>query len=201
MKVKILHCNGCGANLAPDNTTCIYCQSENIVVSNNHPLNVEEKQAKKIANYFKSQVRENPTDGEALFALGLFYLNLKLYDLAIKNFESAITQLPDEADVYYYYALSLIRGKRPKSLGLQQVRKIEEYLNTAIQLDDKAKYYYLAAIINYDFYASNGMKVPQPDYNELLNSALDAESEPIENKIILENVIIREEKIIKMLSQ
>ncbi|MEZ5148087.1 MAG: hypothetical protein R2759_13745 [Bacteroidales bacterium] len=111
-------------------------------------------------NYFKAQVRENPTDGEALFALGMFYLNLKLYDLAIKNFESAITQLPDEADVYYYYALSLIQGKRPKSLSLPSVRKIEEYLNTAIQLDDKAKYYYLAAIINYDFYAANGMKIP-----------------------------------------
>ena len=111
MKVKILQCNGCGANLSPDNTTCIYCQSENIVVSDNHPLNVDEKQAKKIANYFKAQVKDNPTDGEALFALGMFYLNLKLYDLAIKNFESAITQLPDEADVYYYYALSLIQGK------------------------------------------------------------------------------------------
>ncbi|MDX9799184.1 MAG: hypothetical protein RBT05_10040 [Bacteroidales bacterium] len=200
MKVKILQCNGCGANLSPDNTTCIYCQSENIVVSDNHPLNVEEKQAKKIANYFKTQVRETPTDGEALFALGMFYLNLKLYDLAIKNFESAITQLPDEADVYYYYALSLIQGKRPKSLGLQQVRKIEEYLNTAIQLDDKAKYYYLAAIINYDFYAANGMKIPKPDYNSLLDEAKTAEKEPAEIEVMLKNVIVRDENLLSIIS-
>jgi tetratricopeptide (TPR) repeat protein len=200
MKVKILHCNGCGANLSPDNTTCIYCQSENIIVSVEHPLNVEEKQAKKIANYFKAQVRENPTDGEALFALGMFYLNLKLYDLATKNFESAITQLPDEADVYYYYALSLIQGKRPKSLGLQLVRKIEEYLNTAIQLDDKAKYYYLAAIINYDFYAANGMKIPQPDYNSLISEAKTAENEPEEIAVLLKNVIIRDENLISIIN-
>lgn len=200
MKVKILQCNGCGANLSPDNTTCIYCQSENIVVSNNHPLNVEEKQAKKIANYFKAQVRENPTDGESLFALGLFYLNLKLYDLAIKNFELAITHLPDEADVYYYYALSLIQGKRPKSLSLSQVRKIEEYLNTAIQLDDKAKYYYLAAIINYDFYAANGMKIPQPDYNSLISEAQTAEKEPEEIDVLLKNVIIRDENLISVIN-
>ncbi|MCB0539326.1 MAG: hypothetical protein KDE33_17560 [Bacteroidetes bacterium] len=199
MKVEILQCNGCGANLSPDNTKCIYCQSENIVVSNNHPLNVEEKQAKKIANYFKAQVRENPTDGEALFALGMFYLNLKLYDLAIKNFESAITQLPDEADVYYYYALSLIQGKRPKSLSLPSVRKIEEYLNTAIQLDDKAKYYYLAAIINYDFYAANGMKIPQPDYNSLISEAQTSEKEPEEIDVLLKNVIIRDENLISII--
>jgi tetratricopeptide (TPR) repeat protein len=200
MKVKILQCNGCGANLSPDNTTCIYCQSENIVVSDNHPLNVDEKQAKKIANYFKAQVKDNPTDGEALFALGMFYLNLKLYDLAIKNFESAITQLPDEADVYYYYALSLIQGKRPKSLGLQQVRKIEEYLNTAIQLDDKAKYYYLAAIINYDFYAGNGMKIPQPDYHSLLAEAKTTDKEPAEIEVMLKNVIVRDENLLSIIN-
>ena len=44
------------------------------------------------------------------------------------------------------------------------------------------------------------MKVPQPDYNELLNNASSAEAEPIENKIILDNVIIREEKLIEILS-
>lgn len=200
MKVEILQCNGCGANLSPDNTTCIYCQSENIVVSNNHPLNVEEKQAKKIANFFKAKVRENPTDGEALFALGMFYLNLKLYDLAIKNFESAITQLPDEADVYYYYALSLIRGKRPKSMNLKEIRKISEYLNTAIQLDDKEKYYYLAAIINYDYYAGNGMRIPQPNYNELISKAQTAEKEKGEIEVLLKNVIIRDENLISIIN-
>jgi tetratricopeptide (TPR) repeat protein len=199
MKVEILQCNGCGANISPDNTTCIYCGSENIVVSSNHPLIVEEKQAKKITNYFKAKVKEDPTDGESLFALGMFYLNLKLYDLAIKNFESAITYIPNEADAYYYYALSLIRGKRPKSMNLKDIRKIEEYLNTAIQLDDKANYYYLAAIINYDYYAGNGMRIPKPDYNELLSEADTAEKDKTEVDVLIGNVIIRDEQLLQII--
>ncbi len=82
----------------------------------------------------------------------------------------------------------------------KEIKEIEQFNNAALQLGNKAKYYYLAAIINFDFYASNGMKVPQPDYNELLNNASSAEAEPIENKIILDNVIIREEKLIEILS-
>lgn len=198
MKVKILQCNGCGANISPDNTTCFYCHSENIIVSHKHPLNVEENHAKKIANYFKLQVRENPTDGEALFALGLFYLNLKLYDLALKNFELAIINLPEEPDVYYYYALSLIRGRRPKSMNLNEIRKTTEYLNTSIQLDDKEKYYYLAAIINYDFYAGNGMRLPKPDYTQLIGEAQTAEKEPGEIEVLLKNIIIRDEYLISI---
>lgn len=200
MEVTILKCKGCGANLSPDNTVCVYCGSQNVIVSDMHPLDVEEKYAKRIANYYKEQVKQDPTDGESLFALGMFYLNLKLYELAIRNFELAINRMPDEPDIYYYYALALIQGKRPKLLGSQEVKRIEEYLRAAMQLEDKAKYYYLAAIINYDFYAANGFKVPQPDYNALLNEARTAFKEPAEIKVLLKNVIIRDENLYSIIN-
>ncbi len=95
----------------------------------------------------------------------------------------------------------MIKGRRPKTIPFKEIKEIEQFINSALQLGDKAKYYYLAAIINFDFYASNGMKVPQPDYNELFYNARYAEAEPIENKILLDNVIIREEKLIEILNQ
>jgi tetratricopeptide (TPR) repeat protein len=200
-KVEIIRCKGCGANLSPENTTCNYCFSENIVKANENPFNIDQKLAKQYANYFKAKVQNDSTDGNAVFSLGLFYLNLKLYDLAIKSFQKAIELNPDEPEIYYYNALALVKGRRPKTIPFKEIKEIEQYNNAAIQLADKAKYYYLAAIINYDFYATNGMKVPQPDYNELLNSASMAENEAIENKVILDNVIVREEKLIEILGQ
>jgi tetratricopeptide (TPR) repeat protein len=199
--VEIIRCKGCGANLSPEHTTCIYCLSENIVKANENPFNLDQKLTKQYANYFKSKVQNYPKDSNAVFSLGLFYLNLKLYDLSIKSFQKALELNPEEPEIYYYLALSLIKGRRPKSILFKEIKEIEQFNNTALKLGDKAKYYYLAAIINFDFYASNGMKIPQPDYNELLNTASTAETESIENKIILENVIVREESIIKILGE
>ncbi len=199
--VEILRCKGCGANLSPENTTCNYCFSENIVKANENPFNLGQMLAKQYANYFKVKVQSNPLDGNAIFSLGLLSLNLKLYDLAIKNFQKAVELNPEEPEIHYYLALSMIKGRRPKTIPFKEIKEIEQFINSALQLGDKAKYYYLAAIINFDFYASNGMKVPQPDYNELFYNARYAEAEPIENKILLDNVIIREEKLIEILNQ
>jgi len=199
--IEILKCNGCGANLSPDNIKCDYCGSEHIIKSNDHPLKVEQQQAKKIISYYKAKVKDDPSNGDAVYALGLFYLNLKNYDLAIKNFQIAIDLMPEESDVYYYYALSLIRGKRVKTISFKDIKQIEEYLRSAIQLEANAKYYYLAAIINYDFYSGNGMKIPTPDYNELIDNASSAEYEPDEIKILLNNVIIRDEKLISTIKR
>jgi tetratricopeptide (TPR) repeat protein len=199
--VEILRCKGCGANLSPENTTCNYCFSENIVKANENPFNLGQMLAKQYANYFKVKVQSNPLDGNAIFSLGLLSLNLKLYDLAIKNFQKAVELNPEEPEIHYFLALSMIKGRRPKTIPFKEIKEIEQFINSALQLGDKAKYYYLAAIINFDFYASNGMKVPQPDYNELFYNARYAEAEPIENKILLDNVIIREEKLIEILNQ
>ena len=199
--VEIFRCKGCGASLSPENTTCNYCFSENIVKANENPFNLGQMLAKQYANYFKVKVQSNPLDGNAIFSLGLLSLNLKLYDLAIKNFQKAVELNPEEPEIHYFLALSMIKGRRPKTIPFKEIKEIEQFINSALQLGYKAKYYYLAAIINFDFYASNGMKVPQPDYNELFYNARYAEAEPIENKILLDNVIIREEKLIEILNQ
>jgi len=91
---------------------------------------------------YKMVVAKNTGDGEAHYAIALCYLQLGLHELAIKNFKRALELMPDDADVYYYYGLSLLRGRRPKLLSLTEVKRIEEYLETALQLNNRpAKYY------------------------------------------------------------
>ena len=168
--VEIIRCQGCGANLSPNNTTCEYCGSVNVIKAKENPFSLDESLTKKYVNYFKDKVKSEPSDGEAVFSLGLFYLRLKLYDFAIRNIEKAIELMPEESDVYYYYALSLMKGRKPKLISLTEIKKIEGFINTAIQLNDaNGNYYYLWALIKYDFYLKNGLRSPDPSLDYLLD--------------------------------
>ena len=80
----------------------------------------------RMLNHYKTAIAKNPEDEEAYFALGLCYLQLGLHDLTIKNFQQCVELEPAHADAYYYLALSMIRGRRPKTLSHAEVRIMEE---------------------------------------------------------------------------
>lgn len=150
-----------------------------------------------ILNHYKSMISINPEDGESYYSLALCYLQLKLYDLAIKNFSRAIELIPEHPDTYYYYALSLIRGRRPKTLSLKEVKLIEEYLEASMRLDDQqAKYFYLAAILKFEYYKSNGLIVTPPDHDKLIKMAKDKKYDPWEIERLLKAILLRDEWLI-----
>jgi len=147
-------------------------------------------------DHYRNAVATNSADGEACYGLALCYLQLQLFDLAIKNFKRALELMPEYADAYYYYGVSLIRGRRPKLLSLPEVKRIEEYVQTALQLDSRpAKYYYLAAILKYDYYLSNGLLCnASPD--ELFLAAEDKEHDAWEVERLLHAVPLRDPDLI-----
>ena len=154
---------------------------------------INENQIREYIKKYNENISNNPIDSKSIFSLGLSYLRLNLYDYSIRYFKRSIDLTPENPECYYYYALSLIKGRRPKVLRLNEIRKIQELINTSIQMDNKSKYYYLSAIINYDYYASNGLKVPEPNYNQLISSACNAMYEKKEIMIMLDNIILRDE--------
>src|SRR3989442_6480675 len=139
MKVEV--CPQCGAPAGASAKACAYCKAEFVITSISYLGQFDTAGVNKYLNHYKSMVRAAPEDGPSQFALGLCYLQLRLFDLAIKQFGRAVELSPEQPDVYYYYGLALIRGRRPKTLSLTEVRQIEEYVNSAMQLDGaKAKY-------------------------------------------------------------
>lgn len=146
---------------------------------------------------YKSMITANPDDGEAHFRIALCYLHLRLYKLAIEHFKHAVELLPHDPDTYYYYGLSIIGGRRPKTLSLTDVRCIEEYLETAIQIDDRpAKYYYFAAILKYDYYLANGLRFAPPSPDELLSMSYEKDHHLWEVERLLQAVTLRDEAFI-----
>lgn len=118
-----------------------------------------------------------------LLKKGIQYMNVRAYDDAVKAFEESIKVQPS-SQAYYYLALALLRGKRPKLLTLTQAETIEQKLLSASQLGGKqAHYYYLWALVKVDFYVANGFLVRPPSFEELLNMA---ENFPINPAAIIE---------------
>jgi hypothetical protein len=90
---------------------------------------------------------------------------------------SAIESEPSQSANYYYLALALLKGRRPKVLTRAEAQTISQHLQTSCVLDDShCEYYYLWALVKYDFYASHGFSIGTPDIVELLGKAKNLES-------------------------
>lgn len=148
-QVDTFHCPNCGASISKQSACCPACGSE-VYFRNLHSVfSINEQKLKQyMAGYGKSK-EEN---SEIYKAKGLGYLRLKTYDQAKTCFSKAIALDYEDSSAYYFMALSLCMGKRPFLILFKEIKKIIEYLEAAIQLENNGMYYYLYALLIYDFY-------------------------------------------------
>jgi hypothetical protein len=183
-KIEILCCASCGASLAPKEMKCDFCDSINVVTRNTSPFKLNTILSKQYLN--SGQLINDKLN------TSLLHLNLKNYEIAKKLLELEIENNPINADAYFYCAICFINGKRIKSLAFSDVKKITQYINSAIQIKDDAKYYFLSAIINYDFFEGNGMILPEPNYNILLEKSAELKLEDDDLEFLQNNIVIPE---------
>lgn len=107
---------------------------------------------------------------EDIFAQALSALQLKNYPLAVKLFEQYTAKRPMDADGYYYLALSLLNGNRPRFVSSKTIRQIDKGLQVATSFDSQNGYILLLwAIIKEDHYTLNGMRQRSPTSLELIS--------------------------------
>lgn len=160
-KIKILSCSSCGASLSPSAMKCEFCDNINVISKETSPF--------KLNSILSKQYLSSTELTKDIFNSALLHLNLKNYLIATKLLEKEIENNPINADAYYYCALSLTNGKRIKSLTYSIIKRMKSYVSNAIELNENSKFYFLAAIINYDFFHENGLILPKPDYNFLIS--------------------------------
>lgn len=171
-KLETLECSSCGAPIGLDQLDeCPHCGSKNFIKSTIDPLVMDQKKINEYIGFFQKRTEDNPGDTNALFTMGLFYLRLQNYELAQRNMKQAVDLSPLEPDVYYYYAMSLIAGRSPKNLDHEVAKRVEEWLNTAINMQRKRKYLALMAFVEQGAFMANGLQCKlQPD--DLIKEAL-----------------------------
>ncbi len=167
--MQIIECPQCGASASPAEHKCSYCKAEFFVTSIAYLSGFDKNGLNKYVAHFKKQASEHPNGGEGWLGLGLCYLQTGLFPMAQKSFEKAIQVAPELPQPYYYFALSKISGRRLMSLPLNEIREVENYANTALQLEsESALYKLLLALIKSDYYEENGLMVNAPTMPDIL---------------------------------
>lgn len=169
MIIRCEECPNCGQTVSLTANTCPNCFSEYIKDFRTISTWERERIDKYITSY-KQAIQKNPDDAEINIALGSCYLKLRLYDFAYKYFEEGIKCTVNNSDVYYYAAITLLKGKRPFLNVLPTIRKVEDLIRAAISLQQEGRYYYLLAMVQKDFYDKKRIN-NQYTYQELIKLA------------------------------
>jgi tetratricopeptide (TPR) repeat protein len=161
-------------------------------------LKMSSAEVRKKISEFTTILEAKPDHGYVYLNLGLIYLFLKNYNTAEQCLRKALEFIPDEPDVYYYLSITLCGGHRLGSLRMPIIKQIEEYLKTAIQLDDtKEVYYYMLAFVYHEYYAVNGLRIPGPDPFDLIEMHEVQDNEEIER--LLDTVNVKSEVLISQI--
>ena len=199
--LKILRCKNCTAPLPAGTTTCPKCHAVNLVQSEVNPLQLPSNLTNDYIEFFKQQTEANPKDTNALFGMGLVYMGLKNYELAQRNFKLAVDQSPLDADVYYYFALSLFEGHNPMHLKNTITTRIEEWLHTATNRQAKRKYLILQMILRQGAFIANGLQVKGEQPVELFERICTMVTEADEIKELEEHIQITDRQTLDWLEQ
>lgn len=196
-EVQSYRCPHCNAPIKTTGSTCEFCGSEYFISSLSFLANYDETKIKKCISFYKMKYKENPENSSVNSALGLCYLDLGLTDFSEKYLKKAIELEPENGENYYYYAISFLGKKKIKTHTLSEIRKIEEYLEAAKKINaEKSKYYFLHAIIKYEFYLKNGLRV-SPTIQELLEKGSSLKSNKDEINQMLKRFNLEDKTIVK----
>jgi tetratricopeptide (TPR) repeat protein len=111
-------------------------------------------------------------DVAGMLAKAMRLLQTGHYDESIQLLDKVLIADEEIGDAYYYHGLALLKGRRPKSALKPNADKIIKDLDAAIGHDSQqAHYYYLLALVWYDFYVMNGFSVKQNKIECLLAKA------------------------------
>ena len=181
MHVVELNCSGCGGDLTPDMVSCKYCGRAIVISSFNALSGLNPLQLKTAVKSLEQGNTasallpggEQAGDSNVNFALGGCYLKLALYDKALEKFESAIDEQYSNSEVYFYAAISLLKGKKAFLTPIASIKKAIEYTEAALMLENRGIYRYFLAYVKYDFYSRKCLKV-SPTWQEELAEARSA---------------------------
>jgi len=118
------------------------------------------------------------------------------YQVARELTKELTSSYPEVAEGQYLRALAVLRGRRPKTLALDEVQAIERLLLSAIHLHRQAHYLYCLALLRSDFYSANRLRMPPPTLAELVRQAETAPTDSQEVRFMLAHVPVSRSSLV-----
>lgn len=118
---------------------------------------------------------QNPSPNPIiLLNQGIKLLEVKSYQQAIDAFKAVIGIDCSISDTYYYLAIAILKGRRPKLLKRNEVEEIDQLLNAATEMGDSdGTVQWFRALVRDDYYNGNRItKYPPPSVIDIVKTAL-----------------------------
>ena len=173
MQAISIRCPNCGESLTTDTEKCPSCRQPVVFTSFDAISSFTPLQTNKYISAYQKAAAEHPDSQRIHGSMAMCFLKLKLYDKAAAEFEKAIEDNFEDADLYFYAAICNLKGKKPFLQPRQTIDKIVGYLEAAIMIQPKGIYYFMLAYIKLDYFARKCYST-QPSYEALLAQARQA---------------------------
>ncbi len=160
-----LECPGCGAPISADMLHCVRCMRPVVVTSFNHMYGMTSKETKDYITKCKKTLAEDSDNEKVELYVGMSHLRLKMYDKAYAVFDQLIDEDFEDSENYFYAAVCLLKGKRAFLTQLSNIKKIQQYLDAAIMIEERGVYHLFLAYIKLDYYAKKALRV-SPSWQE-----------------------------------
>lgn len=170
--MRVETCPQCGAPSESSVQRCIYCRAEFVIASASQLSCLDRPAVEKYIQFYR-KTADGDSTGEAVFALGLCHLKLRLYSKASESFDQLITAHPEMSDAHYYLAICLFAGQKPFLASRQTIDMALELVNAAIAINPRGVYYYLLALIKHDYFARKFLRT-SPDHRQAMAAASSA---------------------------
>lgn len=169
VRVAQLRCPSCGWPLEIGMTECpaghpVYIQTFNSI--NDLPLPT----VKRCLQTYRGSQESAAGNPGINKSIAFCCLKLKLYDQAAAAIEKAIADNFDDSELYFYAAVTLLKGKKAFVAPRNVIDQISEYIEAALAIEPKGIYYYFAAYIKYDYFERKHFRT-SPDYRHYLSRA------------------------------
>ena len=156
VQVTTLRCPNCGSDIEKDQKECDACGSKLTFTTYESVSNFTQPQAKKYIRGFQDNISSNANDvkNETInnTSIAFFFLKVKMYDEAYNAFSKAMMNDFENSEIYFYAAVSLLKGKKAFLHTRPEIDKMLELINSAIMIEPKGVYYYFMAYIKYDYF-------------------------------------------------
>ena len=170
--LSVHRCPQCGAPASARPKKCEYCEAEFVVTSLASLGSFGKVGLQKYVAHYNEGLKAEPDKAEIHQAKGICFLELGMFEFAAKSLDRAIELNPENPDTYYYRAVAVVKGRKPRLLSLTELKAVDENLAAAAQLNiARATCHYLRLIVRADYFQRNGLKLPPPTMDELLAKA------------------------------
>ncbi|MDR0531354.1 MAG: hypothetical protein LBG83_04735 [Oscillospiraceae bacterium] len=124
-------------------------------------------------------INNNSLPPAPTFEDGKRLLQQRNYEAANEVFAQVSKQANASAEIFYYAAISLLRGKSAFVTLRLEIDKIENYIKAALMIEPRGIYFYFQAYIKYDYFERKCFNT-SPTWRQALSDAKRAGLLPLD---------------------